>query len=448
MEPTAHVFQRDLKRPYPIIARAEGVYLYDEEGHRYLDGCSGALVTNLGHGVREIIEAICEQSERVCFAHQSRFTTRPAIDLSRRLASMAPGDLDKVWIVSGGSEATESALKMARQYFLERDGRTCKYRVIARRLSYHGATIGALSMTGHPGRRSKFAPLLSPAVTHISAPYCYRCPYEDEYPGCSLRCAQELGDAIRAEGPDNVAAFIAEPVGGAAGGGITPPPGYYEVIQETCRRYDVVFIADEVMCGMGRTGTNFAIEHWQALPDIIVTAKGIGAGYAPLGAVIASSRLYQAFEEGTGKFAHGYTYGGNPLSCAVGDRVLRYMEERNIVERAREAGDYLWQAMERLKSIPIVGDIRGKGLLVGVELVRDKATKEPFETRLGVAERVTRLALSKGLVIYPGGGTANGCDGDHFLIGPPLVIDKAGMDTMVEILEETLNESVNLLKSF
>lgn len=435
----SHVFYRDVKKRYPCIVRGEGVYLYDTDGKRYLDGCSGSLVANIGHGVKEIAQVMSGQAATIAFAHLSRFTSEPIMELSRRVAKMAPGSLSRCYFVSGGSEATESALKFARQYFVERDSKTSKYKVIARKHSFHGNTIGALSMSGDALRRRKYAPLLLP-FRHIPAPYCYRCEYGLSYPGCGALCAHELERAIKMEGPENVMAFIAEPVAGAAAGAFVPPPEYYPIVREICDRYDVLFIADEVMCGMGRTGANFAIEHWGVVPDIICVAKGLSAGYIPLGAMVVKEEIWEVLYRGSGKFVHGHTYGGNPLACAVGVAVLDFMKEHDLVAGVKEKGEYLMKALEPLKENPIVGDVRGKGLMIGVELVKDKATKEPFDQKLGVAEKATMCALEKGLVVYPHGGAADGIRGDHFLVGPPFVISKAEMDELAAILREALDE--------
>ncbi|HHV78661.1 MAG TPA: aspartate aminotransferase family protein [Firmicutes bacterium] len=428
----SNVFYRDVKKTYPVIVRGEGVYLWDKDGNRYLDGCAGALVANIGHGVAEVAKAMAEQASQLGFAHGSRFTTPAQIGFARRIAEQAPGSLKKVYFISGGSEATESALKLARQYYLERDKKSQKYKIIARWHSYHGNTIGALSMSGHAPRRRKYQPLLC-SFPHIPACYCYRCEFGLTYPGCQLRCAYALEDAIKMEGPENIAAFIAETVVGAAAGALVPPPEYYRIIREICDRYDVLFIADEVMCGIGRTGKFFAIEHWGVVPDIIACAKGLGSGYTPLGAIIVKDEIWDVFKKGSGKFVHGHTYGGNPVSCATGCAVFDYLMEKGLVQNAAIMGDYLKKRLsEGLESNPIVGDVRGLGLMIGVELVKDKATKAPFDASQGVAEMATKACIKHGVVVYPGQGCADGVNGDQFLIGPPLCIRKSEVDELVE----------------
>ncbi|MGE5484962.1 MAG: aspartate aminotransferase family protein [Ignavibacteriales bacterium] len=440
----ANVFFRNVKQVYPVLVRGEGVYLWDRDGNRYIDGCAGALVANIGHGVAEIGRAMAVQAERLSFAHGSRFTSPAQIGLARRMAEMAPGDLDKVYLISGGSEATESALKLARQYHLEKGKNPGKYKVIARWHSYHGNTIGALSMSGHVPRRRKYQPFLCD-FPHIPAAYCYRCAYGLAHPGCGLRCATALEEAIKMEGPENVSAFIAEPVVGAAAGALVPPPDYFRVIREICDRYEVLFIADEVMCGMGRTGKHFAIEHWGVVPDILVCAKGMGAGYTPLGAMIVRTVIWDAFVSGSGRFTHGYTYGGNPVSAAAGCAVIDYMRERGVVENAEKMGKYLGSRLQSLRSNPIVGDVRGIGLMWGVEIVKDKATRRPFPVSLGAAEKVTRHCMKRGVVVYPGTGCEDGQNGDQFLVGPPLTIREHEVDELVQGLEAGLADAAGEL---
>lgn len=436
-----HLFFRDVNRPLPVIERAEGIYLYGEDGRRYIDACAGSLVANIGHGREQVAAVLAEQARKVAFTHLSRWANRPALQLADMIASLTPGDLNWVYFVSGGSEATETAIKMARQYYLERDGQDSKrYKVIARWTSYHGATLGALSMTGHVPRRYKFQPLLAD-FPHIAPAYCYRCPFGKTYPDCNLECAADLEQAILTEGPETVAAFIAEPVVGAAGGAIVPPPGYFERVRQICDKYDILFIADEVMTGFGRTGKMFAIEHWNVVPDIMCVGKGMSAGYAPLGAVIVRERVHRVFKEGSGRFTHGHTYGGNPLSCAVGIEVIRILLDERLTENAAHQGEYF---LARLREVAarhdIVGDVRGLGLMLGMELVREKTTRAPFPPEMGMAERVTRRLVENGMVVYPGQGCAGGNAGDQFLIGPPLNVTPREIDEMVSILDLTLAE--------
>ncbi len=439
MEPESHLFHRVPGAPLPLAVRGEGVFIYDRHGHRYLDGCSGALVANLGHGREDIARAIADQAARLAYVHGGAFTTEPAETLARMLAALAPGDLNRVFLVSGGSEATETALKMARQYWVER-GRPEKYLVISRRLSYHGATLGALAMSGHAARRRPYRPLLAD-FPQIPPCYHYRCPFCEDEPDCNLRCAYALEEEILRVGPEYVAAFIAEPVVGAAAGATTPPPGYFEAVRRVCDRYDVLFIADEVMTGFGRTGRMFGIEHWATVPDIIAAGKGLSAGYAPLGAVIAREEIYRTIQSGSGGFIHGFTYSGHPPSAAAGVAVLTILQEEGLVEAAARQGEYLKAGLLRLQDRhPIIGEVRGKGLMLGLEFVRDRTKKEPFARGLKVSERVVAAALRRGLCVYPGSGTVDGVRGDHILVGPPLVISRAELDLLLSALDGALSD--------
>lgn len=431
-----HLFSRSAE-PKPRVRRAEGVWIETEDGRRILDGSAGALVASIGHGVRGVIAAQHAQAEQVSYVHGTHFSVEAQEELASRLAALAPGDLNRVYPVSGGSEANESAIKLARQYFLERD-EPAKHKVIARWTSYHGNTLGALSLSGHAARRRPYAPMLLDEP-HIPPCYCYRCPFGLEYPSCGVRCAHALEDAIKQQGPEYIAAFIAEPLVGAAGGALTPPPEYFPIIREICDRYDVLFIADEVMTGIGRTGANFAVDHWSVVPDLITTGKGVGGGYAPLGALIVREPVFQAIAQGSGSFVHGFTYGGHPPSVAAGAAVLRYVIEHDLAGQAARRGEYLAARLEPLRERRIVGDLRGKGLMWGIEFVRDRATKQPFPRALHVAERIGAAAFERGLIIYPGSGNVDGIDGDQLLIGPPLVISEPELDQLVAMLSAAID---------
>lgn len=438
VQPAGHLFRRSAVHDVPRVRRAEGVWIETEDGRRILDGSSGALVASIGHGVREVIEAQRAQAEQVSYVHGTHFAVRAQEELAERLAEMAPGDLSRVYPVSGGSEANESAVKFARQFFLE-TGRPQKQKVIARWTSYHGNTLGALSLAGHAARRRPYAPLLMD-VPHIPPAYCYRCPFGLEPPSCGTRCATALEEEIIRQGPEYVAAFIAEPLVGAAGGAITPPPEYFPIIRDICSRYDVLFIADEVMTGIGRTGESFAMNHWGVVPDIITTGKGVSGGYAPLAAMIVREPLFAAIAQGSGAFIHGFTYGGHPPSAAAGAAVLQYVRAHGLVERAARLGTYLGERLQPLAGRRIVGDIRGLGLMRGIEFVRDRATKAPFDRSLRVAERVGEAAFARGLIIYPGAGNVDGVRGDQLLIGPPLVITELEIDELVARLAGAIDE--------
>jgi adenosylmethionine-8-amino-7-oxononanoate aminotransferase len=433
-----HVFYRSPAKFYPTVERGEGVYLWDTDGKRYLDGSGGAVVASIGHGIREIAAAAASQMEKVTFTHGSQFTSRPAVELAERLVRMAPPGLERVYYCSIGSEAVETAVKMARQYQVDR-GKPSKYKVISRWTSFHGNSLGALSLGGHTGRRKYYLPLF-PHTPHIPPAYCYRCPWGREPASCSLECADELERAILYEGPDAVSAFIAEPVVGATAGCLVPRDGYFQRIREICDRYDVLLIADEVMTGVGRTGRNFALDHWNTVPDLIVCAKGLSAGYHPVNVVIAKGEIHRVIREATGTFVHGHTYSQNPLGCAVALAVLDYMDAHGLVQRSAVLGAYLLEKLQVLRRHPMVGDIRGLGLFAGVELVKDRKTKETFAPAQKVNALVGNRAFAKGLITYPGGGGADGVHGDHILLAPPFIITEAQIDNLVATLDEAIGE--------
>jgi adenosylmethionine-8-amino-7-oxononanoate aminotransferase len=434
-----HLFPRNLKVHYPVAVRAEGIWIHDSSGRKYLDGCGGAVVCSIGHGVPEIAEVMTRQAKRLAFAHSSQFVTQETMGLADRIADLAPGDMKKtgrVYLVSGGSEAIETALKLARQYHVE-TGHPGKSKIIARWQSYHGSTMGALSVTGNVARRELYAPMFAP-MPHIPPCYCYRCPYGLTYPSCDIACIEELETAIHQEGPESVAAFIAEPVVGATLGAVSAVDGYWERAREICTRNNVLLIADEVMTGVGRTGKNFAVDHWGVVPDMIVAGKGLSGGYAPLGAVIARGFIPEALESGRGYFEHGFTYSANPLSAAVGSAVLDYVQKNRLIARAARMGKVLGEKLDDLRRHRIVGDVRGMGMMWGIELVKDRKSREPFPPALKVSRRLYDLCLDEGLLIYPGSGTREGQDGDHFLVAPPFTITRAEMDDLVARLDRGL----------
>lgn len=434
-----NVFYRNLKKSYPVVARGEGIYLYDRDGKKYIDACSGSAVANLGHAHPKIVEALKTQASKVAFSHLSTWTSEPLVRLADMVAALMPGSVNKLYLVSGGSEATESALKMARQYFLERDKHSEKYKIISRWNSFHGNTIGALSMTGDK-RRKKYAPLLL-NFPHILPAYCYRCPFGKTPDTCDTCCAYELERVIKLEDPDSVAAFIAEPVVGAAAGALAPPPGYFKIIRDICDYYDILFIADEVMTGFGRTGKMMAMEYFGVVPDMICIAKGMSAGYMPLGGLAVRDEIYDVFKNGSGVFVHGHTYGGNPLAAAVAVAVLESIGEDNLVENSFKMGEMLLAGLkEKLAGLNMVGDVRGVGLLQGVELVEDKNSKKPFDPKLGMAERAYRALMKHGVVVYPGTGSADGVAGDHFLLAPPLIINREQVGELVGRISAGLAE--------
>jgi len=434
----SHIFPRHSKLDPPVAVAGEGCYLIDASGKRYLDGSGGAAVSCLGHGDAVVTEAIKAQLDRLAFAHTGFFTSEPAEALADLLIANAPGGLDRVYLVSGGSEATEAAIKLARQYWVEK-GEPQRARLIARKQSYHGNTIGALSAGGNEWRRAQFGPLLLD-VSHIAPCYEYRLRECGESPGdYGLRAARALEDEILRLGPETVMAFIAETVVGATAGALVPAPGYFRRIREICDRYGVLLILDEVMCGMGRTGTLFACEQEGIAPDIACIAKGLGAGYQPIGAMLCTADIYDTIAGGSGFFQHGHTCLGHPVAAAGGLAVLSALIERDLVARVREQGARLWARLdERLGPHPHVGDIRGRGLLLGIELVRDRETKAPFDPARGVAGNIKRAAFAAGLICYPMAGTIDGRSGDHVLLAPPFIITDAQIDELTDKLGAAL----------
>ncbi len=429
------VFYRNVKKNYLDVDHGCGIYLFDTDGNRYIDACSGAAVANLGHAHPKVLAAFSSQMQKVAFSHLSRWTSQPVRELANLVAELSPGSLNRLYLVSGGSEATESALKMARQYFLERDGKSGKYRVISRWKSFHGNTIGSLSMTGDK-RRKKYAPLLLPFPKAAQC-YCYRCPFSKNPESCSVECAHDLETILKMEGSDTFTAFIAETIGGAACGALVPHKDYFKIIRQICDHYDLLLIADEVMCGFGRAGSMFAIERYNVVPDMMCTAKGMSAGYSPIGGVVVKEEIFETFLKGTGIFVHGHTYGGNPLSAAVSVAAIKTLVEDNLVENSNTVGEYLLLRLkETLLPFWFVGDVRGQGLMQGVELVRDKKSKEPFAVGMGMAEKLTVTLLRYGVIVYPGTGNADGENGDQFLLAPPLIITKDQADELVEAMKK------------
>ncbi len=432
----SHVFPRHTKIQPPTAMRGEGVYLYDTNGKQYFDGSGGAAVSCLGHGDQDIIAATKAQLDVLAFAHTGFFTSEPAEALADLLIKHAPGDIDRVYLVSGGSEAMESALKLARQYFLE-IGQPTRHRVIARRQSYHGNTLGALATGGNMWRREPFSPLMV-KTSHIAPSYEYRDRLPDEDARAyGLRVANELETEILRLGPDNVMAFVAEPVVGATLGAVPPAPGYFQRIGEICDQYGVLLILDEVMCGMGRTGTLFACEQDGITPDITAIAKGLGAGYQPIGAMLCSAEIYGAIENGSGFFQHGHTYLGHPVACAAALAVVTKLTDPEMMPRVREMGKKMQIALESAFSQhPHIGDIRGRGLFRGIEFVEDRETKAPFSPDRAIHKALKRATFKAGLVCYPMGGTIDGQRGDHILLAPPFILNDAHIDEIVSKLDE------------
>ncbi len=422
------VFYRAPALTYPQISHGEGIYLWDTEGRRYLDGASGALVANLGHGRGEIAQAMADQAAKVAFAHSARFTSAAQEELATRIAHLLPWNLRHTYPVSGGSEATETAVKLARQYFLEQ-GEPSRFKVLSRWASYHGNSLGALSASGHLGRRRPYLPLLSSAFVHFDPPNP-RCQGPDADGDCD--CSRSLRATLEREDPKSVAAILMEPVGGSASSGSVPHQGYMAAVRRIADQYGILLIADEVMTGFGRTGEILGMVHFGVAPDLITCAKGLSGGYAPLGAVVANDRVYQAILQGSGRFAHGFTFGGHLVACAAGARALAILEGEGLVENARRMGYLLRLGLETLQSkFEVLDQVRGLGLMQGLVL-------NSTELRGASAARLADLAFSAGLIIYPGSGGPEGLDGDHLLVAPPLIIQETGVQELVGLLERAL----------
>ena len=437
----SHVFPRNTRVDIPMAVSGSGCYLRDASGKEYFDGSGGAAVSCLGHGDLEIIAAVQDQVARLEFAHTGFLTSEPAEALADLLIENAPGDLDRVYFLSGGSEAIEAAIKLARQYFLE-IGEPKRHRIIARRQSYHGNTLGALAAGGNAWRREQFSPLLV-EMSHIAPCYEYADKSDEETSfEYGQRIAQELEDEIIRLGPETVMAFIAEPVVGATLGAVTASEGYFRRIREICDNYGVLLILDEVMCGMGRTGHLFASEADNVNPDITCIAKGLGAGYQPIGAMICTDRIYNAIHSGSGFFQHGHTYLGHPVACAAGQAVLTALIERKLIPNVRDLGAKVKSALfDEFGQNTYVGDIRGRGLFIGIELVSDRETKQPFGPDIGLAGQVKARAFDAGLICYPMGGTRDGRHGDHILLAPPFTMDENQIGEVVEKLSIALKHS-------
>ncbi len=433
----SHVFPRHTKSELPVAAGGDGCYLIDSTGRRYLD-CGDAAVSCLGHSNDAVVKAVQDQVAQIAFAHTGFMTSGPAEALADLLIEHAPGDLDRVYFVSGGSEATEAAIKLARQYYLETDQPERRH-VIARRQSYHGNTLGALSAGGNEWRRAQFAPMLI-EMTHIAPCYEYAEKPEGESSfDYGQRVANELEAEILRLGPETVMAFMAEPVVGATLGAVPAVEGYYKRIREICDQYGVLLILDEVMCGMGRTGHLFACDHDGVAPDILCIAKGLGAGYQPIGAMLCSGRIYDAIRDGSGFFQHGHTYIGHPVATAAALAVVQELTSRDLPARAGVLGEKLQSMLEnKFGQHPNVGDIRGRGLFRGIELVEDRDTKTPFDPSLGVAGKIKKAAMAEGLICYPMSGTRDGRNGDHILLAPPFIIEDDQLTELVDKLARAI----------
>jgi adenosylmethionine-8-amino-7-oxononanoate aminotransferase len=438
----SHVFYRQPRQAYPVAVAGDGIALIDRDGRRYLDASGGAAVSCLGHGHPRVIAALKAQAEQLAYAHTSFFTSEPAERLADHLIEAAPAGIDQVYFVSGGSEAVEAALKMARQYFVE-IGQPERRRFIARRQSYHGNTLGALAVGGNAWRRQQFEPLLT-EVAHVSPCYPYRWRAAGESDANYVaRLAAELEATVERLGPETVIGFIAEPVVGATLGAVPALPGYFEAVRAVCDRHGMLLILDEVMCGMGRTGTLFACEQDGVRPDLVTIAKGLGAGYQPIGATLVAAKIFAAIRDGSGFFQHGHTYMGHPLACAAALAVQATIAEEQLLGRVRLQGTRLRALLDqRFGDHPHVGEVRGRGLLQGLEFVLDRATKQPFDPQHRLHARIKSAAMARGLLCYPMGGTIDGREGDHLLLAPPFIVTDDELGEIVARLGQAIDAAL------
>lgn len=439
-----HAIHPILDHHYLRLASGQGVRVTDSDGRTYMDAVAGVGVVSLGYGRQDLIDAAMAQASRIPYVHSMRFENESQEALASRLAAFTPPGLNWAFFCSGGSEALDSVVKVVRQYWLDR-GQPSKSKIIGRRPSFHGNTLMALSVGYHAARRERYLPYLVD-MPHLRAPWIYRCEHGDDLAGpyCDDCSGRSLAALIEAEGPETVAAFIAEPIVGAAAPAVTPPAGYYETIRATCDRYDVLFISDEVMCGVGRTGRNFGIEHWDAIPDLMMVAKGISSGYASLAAVVVHDRVIDVIRGGHGRYEHNFTMAGNPVACAVGAAVLEAVVREGVVAHVSELEREFFELLGGLRRHTIVGDVRGRGLMAGIELVQP-GTREPFAASLGVAAQVDRAAREQGLLVYPCSGIVDGRAGDAILLLPPLIIDRGELTELAEKLDTALGSVTRTL---
>ena len=435
--PESFVFHRPLGREMPAVERGAGAVLWDRSGKRYLDGSGGAVVVNIGHGRGEVASAMALQAAAVAYVHGTQFTSDVIEEYARRLAVHVPGDCNRLYLVSGGSEANETAVKLCRAYHLA-NGQPSRYKVVRRAVSYHGNTLATLSLSGRPNLRAPYTPMLT-ATPEAVAPFCYHCPLGRSYPECEVACVLDLEAALLREGPETVAAYIAEPILGASAGAAVPPEDYARRAREICTRHGVLYVDDEVMTGFGRTGRWFGIEWSGVTPDIVTCGKGMAGGYMPVGAALVSEGIVRTLAR-SGGFTHGFTFSHNPVTAAACLKTLEILEQERLVERARLMGEKALARLAGLLAHPHVGDVRGRGLMLGVELVADKATRRPFPRAERKAEAVGARAFQAGLITYPSGGCATGTDGDVVMLAPPFVVTEEELQEMISILERTLTD--------
>ncbi len=437
-QPFGNIFYRRMQNEHPLIVSGDGVYLFDAEGKRYLDGSGGAIVVGVGHGVKSIADAIAAQASQAAYLHGSMFTSKVLEDYAEALGKITPLPDPKFYFLTSGSEAIEAAIKLARQIHLER-GDNSRSVTISRWMSYHGMTLGALAVSGKEKLRSPYLPMFKD-MPHIPPAYCYRCPFGLEQSVCQVACAEALEEEIIRQGPENVSAFLAEPISGNTLGGAVPPAEYWPRIREICDQYGLLLIADEVMTGMGRTGTGFAIEHWKVTPDIITIGKGAASGYFPLSIVAVKGEYVALIAGGSGNFNHGGTFSHHAVGAAAGLATLNYINDHNLFERAADLGNVIHKLLhEKFDDHQVVGDIRGMGMLWGVEFVQDKTTKLPFDPQIHFSQKVVDKAFKRGLILYHGSGSIDGVAGDHFMFAPPYIITENQIQESLEIMLDSID---------
>ena len=436
-----YAVMRDWNKSYPVIERAEGIYLYDSEGKEYIDGSGGSSIcTSVGHGVEEIYGAMYEQAKKISYAPTHGFTGKVVEELSERIAALAPGDLKnncRIWYSCTGTDSTDDAVRLARQYWVEK-GKPSKYQVITRWQAFHGNNIAVAGFSGISARRKLFQPMYIDSP-HIAPAYCYRCQYEKKYPECGLLCARALETTIRQQGPENISAFIAEPIVGAALAAMPAPDGYFAKIREICDKYEILFIADEVMTGWGRTGTQWGIDHWGITPDIIATAKGMTSGYIPIAAIIAREEIWSVLEKNHSPFKSGHTLSANIVACAAALASIKFMEKNKLNENSAARGKQLMAGLNAIEANhKIVGRVSGLGLMAGLEFVQDKGSKTPFPQETNVTKMVEAAALELGLIVFPTYGCIDGVQGHMVLLGPPLVITEKQTEDLIDKLDKAI----------
>lgn len=427
----------------PLLERSQGIYRWDHTGKKYIDACSSAVIANIGYGRERIEKRIADQAQKGFFAYRTQFSSQASIDLAGKLAKASAPHLNKVFFVSGGSEAMESAMKLCRQFFYN-TGQGSRHLFISRRYGFHGSTLGALSLTSSGLLEPPFKAIVK---THprIPYPFCFHCDYNLTYPACNLKCAHALEQCILENGEKNIAAFVAESIGGSSTGAVVPPDDYFDVIQNICKKYGIMLILDEVMTGFGRTGKMFGYEHWPIKADIVALSKGLSSGYYPFGAAVTTNEIVDTLMD-AGGFMHGHTYAGNPMACAIGEEVFDIIMEENLVNNSAVVGTYLKNELKQLqKQHDIIGDIRGKGLFIGVEITKPSNSNRCFDADLNVGMILYKAAFDLGLILYPR-RCLNGVKGDHFLVSPPLTTTKNEIDLILERLDEAfINTKKNLM---